>query len=253
MTHLSVNLNKIALLRNSRGKDFPSVKQFARKALDLGVYGLTLHPRPDERHARFSDLPVLKSMIDDEKRQGKEVELNIEGYPSAEFLEKIEMLEPDQCTLVPDPPDAITSDAGWNFTQNKDFLLKICQRLKTKGIRSSLFLDPFALDDEELESLSQIKPDRIEFYTEKYAVDFGTPDQEKTLRIYQGAAGKIVSFGIDLNAGHDLNQKNLSALINAIPAIKEVSIGHALIVESLLEGFDQTVTNYLNLLRVKSL
>lgn len=246
MTHLSVNLNKIALLRNSRGKDFPSVETFGKKALEEGVHGLTVHPRPDERHTRFSDLPKLKNLIEKVK---PEAEFNVEGYPSPDFLEKVIAVHPDQCTLVPDPPDAITSNAGWDFTKHQDFLMEVTTTLKKAGLRVSLFLDPFTFNEEQFLALKSIGPERIELYTEQYALDFGSEKEKTTLASYKEVANQVTSIGIEVNAGHDLNQKNLSRLISEIPEIKEVSIGHALIVESLCDGFSKTLQNYLRLLK----
>lgn len=249
MIHLSVNLNKIALLRNSRGKDIPSPEVFGRAALELGVQGLTVHPRPDERHARFSDLSKLKEIVKSFKANRPEVEFNVEGYPSPDFLEKVISVAPDQCTLVPDPPEAITSDAGWNFTEHQSFLIEVTRKLQEAGIRVSLFLDPFTFNQNQSEALAAIHPDRIELYTEKYALDFGTESEQNTLKVYKDVAARAERLGIEVNAGHDLNQKNLKLLITEIPLIKEVSIGHALIVESLWDGFSQTIQNYLKIIR----
>lgn len=248
MTHLSVNLNKIALLRNSRGKDFPSPKVFGKKALELGAHGLTVHPRPDERHARFSDLPSLKDLVLLEKSRRLEVEFNIEGYPSTDFLEKVISVGPDQCTLVPDPPEAITSNAGWDFEKHQDFLTEVTGQLQSAGIRVSLFLDPFTFSQLQLNALSAIGPERIELYTEKYALAFGGESEDLIIQVYKDVSDQVGKLGIDINAGHDLNQKNLGRLIQEIPMIKEVSIGHALIVESLWDGFSKTIKNYLNIL-----
>lgn len=249
MVHLSVNLNKIALLRNSRGRDFPSLEEFGHQALFNGAHGLTLHPRPDQRHARFSDLPLLKNLLEESKIKCSNAELNVEGYPSPDFLEHVVRVRPDQCTLVPDPPEALTSDAGWDFFSHEDFLKKVTQKLQSQNIRVSLFLDPFSFDDDQRSSLLGIHPDRIELYTEKYAHSFGRPEQDQVTKTYQLVAQSIQEMGIDVNAGHDLNQQNLKTFIENIPLLKEVSIGHALIVEALREGFETTIQNYLKILQ----
>lgn len=249
MTHLSINLNKIALLRNSRGKNFPAPEDFGKMALELGVFGLTLHPRPDERHARFSDLPLLGTLVSKYSTPSAPREFNVEGYPSEDFLSRVIEQKPHQCTLVPDAPDAITSDAGWDFVKNKAFLKATTERLKSHGIRVSLFLDPYTFTPEQLIALKEINPERIELYTEKYALDFGSAQEKNTVSIYKKVADQVTKLGIDINAGHDLNQRNLGLLIREIPQIKEVSIGHALIVEALLEGFSITVKSYLQILK----
>tara|TARA_Y100001958_G_C21235703_1_gene562057 strand:- start:1539 stop:2348 length:810 start_codon:yes stop_codon:yes gene_type:complete len=248
MTHLSVNLNKVALLRNSRGKNHPAPEIFGEKILAWGAMGLTLHPRPDQRHAKYSDLPVLQGLVQNWKTKRPEVEFNVEGYPSEDFLEKVLSLKPDQCTLVPDPPEALTSDAGWDFQKHESFLKEVTVRLQEQGIRVSLFLDPFEFTPSQLEALRKISPERIEFYTEAFAENFGTEKQQTCLETYRKVAHQLTEVGIELNAGHDLNQKNLSLLIQAIPQIKEVSIGHALIEEALWEGFETTIKNYLKIL-----
>jgi pyridoxine 5-phosphate synthase len=246
MAHLSVNLNKIALLRNSRGKNFPAPEEFGKKALEAGAFGLTLHPRPDQRHARYSDLPLLGELIHSFKKT-RPAELNVEGYPSEEFLSRVLEQQPDQCTLVPDAPDAITSNAGWDFVTHQEFLTHVIRPLKSKKIRVSLFLDPFTFTPAQKKALQTIAPERIELYTEKYAQDFGTPHQAATLEAYKNVSTQISLMGIEINAGHDLNQKNLRTLLEEIPQIKEVSIGHALIVDALWEGFIPTLKNYLAL------
>lgn len=247
MTHLSVNLNKIALLRNSRGRNFPAPEAFGEMALRLGAHGLTIHPRPDQRHARWSDLLVLKELTLKAQTTHPEVEFNVEGYPSDQFLEHVLKVSPDQCTLVPDPPEALTSDAGWDFSLHKDLLTHVTKLLQSKGIRVSLFMDAFSLSDQQKQSLAQIKPDRVELYTEKFAMDFETPNQDQTIFMYKEASKIALDMGIEVNAGHDLNLKNLKTFLSEVPDIKEVSIGHALIVESLLDGFETTIKNYLKI------
>ncbi len=165
-----------------------------------------------------------------------------------DFIEKVLSLKPHQCTLVPDPPEALTSDAGWDFCENETFLKGVTEKLKNQGVRVSLFLDPFSFDENQKESLKRIKPDRIELYTEAYAKDFGTERQKQTTQKYADVTEQVTQLGMGVNAGHDLNLKNLKFLIRSIPSIQEVSIGHALIVESLLSGFSQTIESYVHLL-----
>ena len=238
MTVLSVNVNKIALLRNSRGRDFPSVIGFAKRVIDLGVKGITVHPRPDERHVTRRDIRELTSFLADYP----DVEFNIEGYPSEEFLELVFNARPDQCTLVPDAPDQLTSDHGWDVSANEALLTTVLGRLKNEGVRSSIFLDP---DVDMVNRVPSVGADRIELYTESYAQAFGSPAQADVLAQYRLAAARASELGICVNAGHDLDLANLGEFL-AVPAILEVSIGHALIVESLHEGVDSVVLRYLS-------
>ena len=237
MTRLSVNLNKIALLRNSRGRDYPCVIDFARRVIGLGVRGVTVHPRPDERHIRRGDVYQLREMLGDYS----DVEFNIEGYPSPEFLALIEDVKPDQCTLVPDAPDQITSDHGWDIPQNLKLLRDVTSRLRQVGVRSSVFLDPSAAMAEHAPAAGC---DRIELYTEEYAEAFGGPDQAEVLDRYRAAAARAMESGIGVNAGHDLNLDNLARFLE-IGSVLEVSIGHALIVECLEHGVEQVISRYL--------
>lgn len=250
MTNLSVNINKLALIRNSRGKNQPDLEWWGLKILEWGSYGLTVHPRPDGRHVRQDDVPQMAALVRRWNLDGHSAEFNIEGYPSPDYVQLALETKPQQCTLVPDPPEALTSNAGWNFVAHRAFLTDVCKRLKDgAGSRVSLFLDPATLDGEQLDALSKIGCDRIEFYTEAYADAFGTPRFQSVLATYVGAALKIAELGVEMNAGHDLNQRNLGALVDAIPEIREVSIGHALTCEALLEGYEKTVSNYLKILR----
>ena len=237
MTKLSVNVNKIALLRNSRGRDYPSVTDFARRVIGLGVRGVTVHPRPDERHIRRGDVYELRAMLADFPA----VEFNIEGYPSPDFLALVERAKPDQCTLVPDAPEQITSDHGWDIPANLALLQQTTSRLREAGIRSSLFLDPSVAMAAHAPSSGC---DRIELYTEEYAQAFGGPEEEETLERYRAAADRATELGIGVNAGHDLNLENLSRFLE-IENVLEVSIGHALIVECLEHGVEQVISRYL--------
>jgi pyridoxine 5-phosphate synthase len=238
MTALSVNINKVALLRNSRACDEPNVLKFSKDLIDLGVQGITLHPRPDERHARYSDVYVLKKNID--------VELNVEGYPSEDFLKMVCEVKPDQCTLVPDPPDAITSDSGWDCEKNMEFLQCVVQKLKDHGIRVSIFLDP---DPIQVNFALKTGTDRIELYTQEYAEAYENDNFEKVFNKYFATAARAVELGIGVNAGHDLNQQNLSYLKQNLPGLAEVSIGHALISEMLYQGMETTIKKYLKCLK----
>jgi len=241
MTRLSVNVNKIALLRNSRGRDCPSVGGFARRVIGLGARGITVHPRPDGRHIRRGDVHELKAMLAD----FPEVEFNIEGYPSADFLALVEQVKPDQCTLVPDAPEQITSDHGWDIPANLALLREATSRLRAAGVRGSLFLDPSPAMAEHAPAAGC---DRIELYTEEYAAAFGGPDEAKVLERYRATAAKAVELGIGVNAGHDLNLENLPSFL-AIKNILEVSIGHALIAESLEQGVERVISGYMDICR----
>ncbi len=239
MTKLSVNVNKIALLRNSRGRDFPSVTDFARRVIALGARGVTVHPRPDQRHIRHGDVLALRELVADFPA----VEFNIEGYPSAEFLALIERVKPDQCTLVPDAPDQITSDHGWDIPANLELLRETTARLRGLGVRSSLFLDPSPAMAEQAPAAGC---DRIELYTEEYAQAFGGGQEEKVLARYRAAAAKATALGVGVNAGHDLNLANLARFLE-IENVLEVSIGHALIVECLEYGVEEVISRYLSI------
>lgn len=248
MTKLSVNVNKLATLRNSRGKNNPNLQWWGQKILDWKAHGLTVHPRPDARHIRHEDVLILSQIVKQSKNSPAP-EFNIEGYPSEDFFLLVKEAKPDQCTLVPDPPEALTSNAGWDFVKNETFLRETTQRLKDHGARVSLFLEPTKFDHMQVESLSKIGCDRVELYTEDYANAFEQGNLKNVLPIYQEAAALAGKIGLGLNAGHDLNQKNLGVLLDAIPEIAEVSIGHALICEALEQGFSTTLRNYLQILR----
>lgn len=250
MTHLSVNVNKIATLRNSRGKNLPNLQVLAAKILSYGVQGLTVHPRPDGRHIRIPDVWALKQLVEAATPTPfGPIEFNIEGFPSADFLKLIEDVRPNQATLVPDPPEALTSNAGWDLVAHQSFLEATLQRLRAAGVRSSLFIDPFQFDKTQKEALATLRPDRIELYTERFSDDFHSGQRQATTDQYVQMAVLATELQIGVNAGHDLNQENLSYLVSQIPAIKEVSIGHAIFCEALEQGLETTVANYLRILK----
>ena len=232
MTRLSVNVNKVALLRNSRGGNIPDVVAFARTCEALGADGITVHPRPDGRHIRRADVYAL--------RQALTVELNVEGYPSPEFLELIEAVRPAQVTLVPDPPEALTSDHGWNIPEYEGFLVKVIQRLKAIPVRVSLFIDPVA---DMVRAAQEVGADAVELYTGPYAMAY--PERaEEIIQPYRTAAQVAASIGMRLHAGHDLNLQNLHFLRRNLPNLAEVSIGHALIADALYMGIGETIRHY---------
>ncbi|MES3006970.1 MAG: pyridoxine 5'-phosphate synthase [Pseudomonadota bacterium] len=237
MTILSVNVNKIALLRNSRGRNFPDVLYFVRRLIGLGVKGITVHPRQDERHVTRQDVVDITALL----REYPGVEFNIEGYPSPEFMALIAQVKPAQCTLVPDAPDQLTSDHGWDVRANAVLLREVLGELRSLGVRSSLFLDPSVA---AVEQVPEVGADRIELYTEAYARAFGTASEAVVFESYRAAAQRARELGIGLNAGHDLDLHNLARFLQ-IPGIQEVSIGHALVVESLEQGIDNVVRQYL--------
>ena len=240
MTKLSVNLNKIALLRNSRDSDFPNLLDFANLCVDAGAHGLTIHPRPDQRHARYADVYNLAVLV----AEKSDIELNIEGNPTDKFLQVVLEAKPAQCTLVPDDPNQLTSDHGWDISKHGDRLKEIVSQLQEAGIRSSIFLDP---DPEQIKLAKDTGTDRIELYTESYAHAFGGNKEQAVFEQFYEAAGLAQQLGIGVNAGHDLNQENLARFLT-IPGILEVSIGHALTVESLLSGFEKTIKSYLSIM-----
>ncbi len=246
MTALSVNLNKIALLRNSRGRNYPHVINYAKNLIVLGVQGLTVHPRQDERHATKQDTRELAALC----KSVDAVEFNVEGYPSADFMQLIAETRPDQCTLVPDAPDQLTSDHGWDLHQHFDWVVELAAQLKQLGVRSSLFIDP---DLEQIKLASQTGVDRIELYTEAYASAYANRVNEPVelnavLGQYAQAAALAQSLGLGVNAGHDLDLNNLSEFLT-IEGVLEVSIGHALTVESLEFGVTKVVHKYLEICR----
>lgn len=237
MTKLSVNVNKLATLRNSRGKNNPDVLKMTLDIISYGAEGITVHPRPDERHIRKKDVYAIVKAIN--------VEFNIEGYPDQDYLKLIKDIKPAQCTLVPDPPHVLTSNAGWLIEKNLPFLQEIVATLQQDGIRTSLFIDPYTLTPRELECLALTRTNRVELYTEAYAEAYGTPNQDKVTAVYKQAAESIQRLGIELNAGHDLSLINLSHFVKEISFIQEVSIGHALVCDALYLGMKETIQRYL--------
>ena len=237
---LSVNLNAVAMLRNRRDLPWPSVSGLGRIALAAGAHGLTVHPRPDQRHTRYSDLPELRALIDDEFPQA---EFNIEGYPAEEFLELVEKNQPEQVTLVPDDPAQATSDHGWNFAANAAFLTPIVKRLKKNGMRVSLFSDP---DPNGVAVARDIGADRIELYTGPYGSFHSDSNKAlKELERLGKTADAATAAGLGVNAGHDLVVSNLPALARRIPQLAEVSIGHGLTADALEHGTAETVRRFL--------
>jgi len=233
MTKLSVNINKIATLRNSRGGNNPDLVKVALDAERFGAQGITVHPRPDERHIRRVDVFDLKKAIS--------TEFNIEGYPDERYMNIIAEARPAQATLVPDPPEAITSNAGWDTFKEKDFLVEVIRELKSFGVRTSIFIDP---DPKMAEGAAAIGCDRVELYTESYAKGYHK-DKKKAVAPYVATAEKAHELGLELNAGHDLDLDNLKYLKERIPFLDEVSIGHALICDALYLGLENTIQLYL--------
>lgn len=233
MTKLSVNINKIATLRNSRGGNVPDLLQVARDVQRFGAQGVTIHPRPDERHIRYQDARDLVNVV--------YTEYNIEGNPVDDFMNLVFETRPTQVTLVPDAVDALTSNAGWNTIKNKDFLKEIIQEFKSKGIRTSIFVDPIL---GMIEGAKETGADRIELYTEEFAVQYGLGN-ERGIDPYVEAAVLANELGLGVNAGHDLSLDNIAFFKKNIPNLLEVSIGHALIAESLYLGLENVVNMYI--------
>ncbi len=233
MTRLSVNINKIATLRNARGGNNPDVVKTAIDCERFGAQGITVHPRPDERHIRYSDVMALKNVV--------KTEFNIEGYPDSRYMEIIREAKPAQATLVPDPPDAVTSNAGWDTIKHAAMLKEIVSDLKALHARVSVFVDP---DPRMVEGAAKIGADRIELYTEPYANQYHT-NREHAVRSYVECARVAVAAGIGINAGHDLDLVNLRFLVQNIQGLDEVSIGHALICDALYYGLENTIQLYL--------
>jgi pyridoxine 5-phosphate synthase len=240
MTRLSVNLNKVALLRNSRNNGIPSVRQAAVRSIEAGAHGITVHPRPDQRHIRKPDVYELAEVVASHAR----LEFNIEGNPFPEFLEMIRKVRPAQCTLVPDGPDAVTSDHGWDLNHDARRLAPIVCELKDRGIRVSLFMDA---DSVQWQQVRELGADRVELYTEPYAQAFARNDFQTTISKFGQAARAAQAAGLGVNAGHDLNLQNLGTFCR-IPGILEVSIGHALVADALEMGFYNAVRAYLGVL-----
>jgi pyridoxine 5-phosphate synthase len=233
MTRLSVNINKIATLRNARGANNPDVIKVAQDCERFGAQGITVHPRQDERHIRYKDVLELKNVV--------KTEFNIEGYPDDRYLKIIEDVKPAQATLVPDPPNAITSNAGWDTISNEAFLKDVVAEIKSKGVRVSIFVDPVPA---RVEGAKKIGADRIELYTEPYAHKFSSNKNDAILP-YKESAKVAHEMGLGINAGHDLSLENLNFFSQNIPNLDEVSIGHALICDALYFGLENTIQLYL--------
>ncbi len=234
---LSVNINKIALIRNSRGGNLPDLVRVAKDIESYGADGITIHPRPDERHIRYSDIPLLKNVVT--------TELNIEGNPTDRFMNEVLHHKPHQCTLVPDSPSALTSDKGWDTVKEKSFLTGIVNSLQQNGIRVSIFIDPSV---DMVNGAANIGADRVEFYTGNYAHQFRL-NPDKAIEDHVNAAIAAGKSGIGINAGHDLNLINLKYYARTVPGLLEVSIGHALVSDALYYGLSNVVGMYKNLLR----
>lgn len=237
MTHLSVNINKVATLRNARGENMPDVVEFAKACERFGAQGITVHPRPDERHIKRADVFALRPVVT--------TELNIEGYPTDDFLDLVVRVHADQVTLVPDSPEALTSSAGWDVAANAEFLEKVVSRLRHAGIRSSIFVEA---DPLQVRRAAELGSDRVELYTKPYA-DARPEDREAAVIPFIAASEEARKSGIGLNAGHDLNLDNLAFFHSSLPLLDEVSIGHALISDCLYLGLEETIHRYLRCLR----
>ena len=233
MTKLSVNINKIATLRNSRGANVPDLLKVAADLQSFGAQGITIHPRPDQRHIRYDDVLALPAVLT--------TEFNIEGNPIPKFIDLVKQIQPDQVTLVPDAEDAITSNAGWDTIKHKVFLAEVISEFQSHGIRTSIFVDPI---EKIVEGAKNTGTDRIELYTEAYAQNF-KKNPEKAVAPYTQAAIMANDLGIGINAGHDLNLENTAFFAQNIPNLLEVSIGHALVCESLYLGFENVIPMYL--------
>ena len=238
MTRLSVNINKIATIRNARGGNLPDVTKAAVDCERFGAEGITVHPRPDERHIRYSDVREIRPLIT--------TEFNIEGNPIPSFMDLVLEVVPDQVTLVPDALDAITSNAGWDTLKNRDFLTEVCSEFRRKGIRTSIFVDP---DPAMVEGAALCGCDRIEMYTESYAAMYPA-DKDAAIAPFIRTAEAARQCGLGLNAGHDLNLDNLEFFIRTIPWTDEVSIGHAIISDALYMGLEQTIKAYLSKIKI---
>jgi len=240
VTKFSVNLNKIALLRNSRGRNAPDVAAVAKRCLALGVHGITVHPRPDERHTRYSDVVELAKIV----REFPGSEFNVEGNPNERFIALVLEAKPDQVTLVPDAADQLTSDHGWDAVRERALLASVISRFKGAGIRTSLFMDP---DVKQLEAAAATGADRIELYTESYASAHASPDEARVLDNFAVAARAAQNHRLGVNAGHDLSLDNLELFLARVPGVLEVSIGHAVVCEALELGLETTLQRYLSI------
>jgi pyridoxine 5-phosphate synthase len=233
MTRLSVNINKVALLRNSRRGNYPDLYKFALDCERFGAQGITVHPRPDQRHIRFEDIPLLAAQI--------QTELNIEGYPTDQFLQMVIKNKAIQCTLVPDAANVLTSEEGWDVIKNHDKLRSICSQLREKGIRVSIFIDPLP---EQAEAVASVGADCIELYTGSYAAAYAVGNGADEVQKHAATAEVAIQHGLMVNAGHDLNLDNLAFYKSNLPALDEVSIGHAIIADALYFGIDNAIKLY---------
>lgn len=237
MTRLSVNINKVATLRNARGENVPDVEKFAVDCESYGAEGITVHPRPDERHITHRDVDLLSNLVT--------TEFNIEGYPTPEFIDLVLRARPAQVTLVPDAPGQLTSSAGWDVINNRDFLQQVVARFQQSGIRASIFVEA---DPEQVKAAAAIGAARVELYTKPYADNYDA-DPAAAVAPFVAASETALKCGIGLNAGHDLNLKNLKYFHDTLPLLDEVSIGHALISDALYLGIEETIHRYLAQLR----
>lgn len=237
MTRLSVNINKVATLRNARGENVPDVVKFAIDCETFGAQGITVHPRPDERHITRADVYALRPVV--------KTEFNIEGYPSEDFMKLVCEVRPAQVTLVPDAPSAVTSNSGWDVIANAGFLAGICEKLSLAGIRSSIFVNA---DPEQVRKAADVGANRVELYTKPYADNYDN-DRDAAIAPFVIASEEALKAGLGLNAGHDLNLRNLSFFHKSLPHLDEVSIGHALISDALYLGIAETISRYLACLR----
>ena len=238
MTRLSININKIATIRNARGGNMPDVAHAAQMCEKFGAEGITVHPRPDERHIRYSDVRQIRPLV--------KTEFNIEGNPIPSFIDLVLEVRPNQVTLVPDATDAITSNSGWDTLANKDFLTEVCKRFKDAGIRTSIFINP---EPEMARGAAECGADRVELYTEPYATLFPT-SPEQAVEPFVRTAEAAKEYGLGVNAGHDLNLDNLKFFIRNIPWTAEVSIGHAVICDALYMGLEKTIEAYLKKVKI---
>lgn len=243
-TALSVNVNKVALLRNSRHLDIPNVLRAAKQCLEAGAHGITVHPRPDERHIRTADVHALAALL----KEWPEAEFNIEGNPFHNLMHFVRAIRPQQCTFVPDAEGQFTSDHGWNLSADAERLRPLIEECHALGVRVSLFMDAEPAD---MALARSVGADRVELYTEPYAAAYGGPEQAAQLARFAAAAAAARKVGLGLNAGHDLNRANLADFLRAVPGIEEVSIGHALIADALEFGYREAVQRYLACMRTQ--
>ena len=241
MTRLSVNINKVALIRNSRGENKPDLIQFAKDCEEFGAQGITVHPRPDERHIRYDDLAKLKSVV--------KTEFNIEGYPNRRFIDKVCEVKPHQVTLVPDPPGALTSSEGWDTKQHLTLLQEVITEFHANDIRVSIFLNA---DETLIESAAKTGTDRVEFYTGLYAKNY-MKDRNLAVEDHTNAAKMAYKMNLGVNAGHDLDLDNLSFYCQKVPNLLEVSIGHAIVSDALYYGIQNVISMYLHQINIKSI